>query len=136
MSYSSFLAAVGVRAAWPPPKVFIARNVSVNCLWKILAEFFARSDEGRWRARRRLPSHATAATKVLSGLFLLSSCFSCLAFSRFILRLVVIESLLALWAVDLHINWARISKAGHDSLYQSPNRSYVLAKTLSIVFPP
>jgi hypothetical protein len=31
----------------------------------------------------------------------------------FFRRLVVLESLLALWAVDLHAGWIRISKAGH-----------------------
>jgi hypothetical protein len=32
----------------------------------------------------------------------------------FFRRLVVLESLLALWAVDLHIRWIRISKAGRQ----------------------
>ena len=32
----------------------------------------------------------------------------------FFRRLYVIESLLALWAVDLHFYWTRISKAGHE----------------------
>jgi len=41
------------------------------------------------------------------------SCLATISSGRcFFRRLVVIESLLALWAVDLHTGWIRISKAG------------------------
>jgi hypothetical protein len=45
-----------------------------------------------------------------------SRSFATISSGRCFFRLLVIESLLARRAVDLHIDWIRISKAGHGDL--------------------
>jgi hypothetical protein len=60
----------------------------------------------------------STAAKPLPALHIASASrsFAAISSGRCFFRRLVIESLFAHWVVDLHTDWIRISKAGHENL--------------------